>query len=59
MSTTTAQLPPDVNRASALNGTAIGLLVPAIITLILRLLVRIFMTKNMGWDDYLMLIGMV
>lgn len=52
-------LPPIANRAIVLNGVAIGLLIPAIIILAIRMGVRAFITKNLGIDDWLMLAAAV
>lgn len=52
-------LPPDVDRSIVLNGTALGLLIPAVLVVIVRVAVRAFMTKNIGWDDWLMIIATV
>ncbi|PWY81691.1 hypothetical protein BO94DRAFT_587395 [Aspergillus sclerotioniger CBS 115572] len=52
-------LPPDINRADTLRATAITLLAIAIIMVTLRTSVRIFITKSLGWDDYLMLMGLL
>lgn len=54
-----AQLPPDEDRSAVLIGTTIGFLIPAMLILILRVGVRTMMTKNMSWDDYLMIVAMV
>lgn len=52
-------LPPDINRASVVNGTAIGLLIPAVVAVIARVIVRRIWIKRMGWDDWLMIIATV
>lgn len=52
-------LPPDENRGSVLVGAILGLLIPAILILMLRVYVRAFITRNMGWDDWLMITAAV
>ena len=53
------ELPPDVNRGPeilAICGTLVGI---ALAMVILRIWVRAVMIKHMGWDDYIMILGMV
>ena len=54
-----APLPPDEDRSSVYIGTIIGFMIPAGLILILRVGVRTLMTKNMSWDDWLMIAAMV
>ncbi|KAK1146344.1 hypothetical protein N8T08_003131 [Aspergillus melleus] len=54
-----APLPPDEDRSSVYIGTTIGFMIPAGLILILRVGVRTLMTKNMSWDDWLMITAML
>ncbi|PNH44913.1 hypothetical protein VD0004_g2861 [Verticillium dahliae] len=47
------------NRGPTLQAVAVSLLVAAIISILLRCYVRIFLIKNFGVDDYFMVVAMV
>ena len=52
--------PSDVpNRSGPLVGSSLALLAIAVITIVLRVYTRIFMIKNFGPDDWLMLAATV
>jgi len=59
MAESMANLPPDVNKGPMELGIAITLTVLALIQVGLRLHTRIFVSRAMGWDDWLAAASMV
>ncbi|KAI9739225.1 MAG: hypothetical protein M1834_007438 [Cirrosporium novae-zelandiae] len=55
----TESTPLDVSRGSTIYGTVISLTLLALFQMVFRLHTRIFVTRAVGWDDYLAALAMV
>lgn len=55
----TANLPPDVDLRAQYAGGLIAMTVIAVLVAWLRMYVRAYMIKNLGWDDWAMFIATV
>ncbi|KAJ5062481.1 hypothetical protein J3E72DRAFT_187717 [Bipolaris maydis] len=54
-----AAVRPDENQGPTILGTTLSVFILAVMTTIARLYVRIRMIRNVGWDDYTMILSMV
>ncbi|EUC34235.1 hypothetical protein COCCADRAFT_4378 [Bipolaris zeicola 26-R-13] len=54
-----AAVRPDENQGPTILGATLSVFILAVITTIARLYVRIRMIRNVGWDDYTMILSMV
>lgn len=55
----TTSIYPFENGGPTILGATLTVTVFALLTLIVRLYVRIRMIKNLGWDDYIMIVAMM
>jgi len=59
MSSPLGPVPPNEDQGPVILGATLTVTIAALITMLTRLYVRIFMLRHTGWDDYVMIAAMV